>query len=142
MNKSGIGLGSASVVLVFTTLCLTIFALISYTAAGNSKALTDVEARMVINYYEADTLAECILAELITADTIPDTSTIRGTEVKTQWDGELAAGTAEFSCIVSGSRELYVKVAFNKDSYDILSWRMRDTGTWLPNDNLQVWPGK
>ena len=51
MNKSGIGIGSASVVLVFAVLCLTIFALISYTAAINDKALTEVEVRLVKGYY-------------------------------------------------------------------------------------------
>ena len=139
MNRSGIGIGSASVVMVFAVLCLTVFALISYTAAGNDKALSDVEAYLVKNYYEADTLAECILAELLAADTIPDS--IRGVNIEAQWDPELEAETAEFSCTISDEKELYVKMAFYVDSYDILSWRMRDTGTWLIDDDLPVWPG-
>ena len=139
MNKSGIGIGSASVVLVFTVLCLTVFTLISYTAAGNDKALTDVEARLVKAYYDADTLAECVVAEMIAADTIP--GSIRGVEITTQWDWELMADTAEFSCAVSEGKELYVKAVFYGDSYDILSWRMRDTGTWQTDDGLPVWSG-
>ena len=139
MNKSGIGIGSASVVLVFAVLCLTVFALISYTAAGNDKALTDAEARLVKEYYEADTLAELVLAELIAADTIPDS--VRGVEITARWDGDMLVETAEFSCVVSDGRELYVKVAFYGDSYDILNWRMRHTGEWRPNDDLPVWLG-
>ena len=140
MNKSGIGIGSASMVLVFAVLCLTVFTLISYTAAGNDKALADVETGLVKNYYEADTLAECILAELLAADT-PGPDSIRGVEITTQWDLELAAETAEFSCFVSEKKELYVKVAFYGDSYDILSWRMRNIEEWLIDDDLPVWPG-
>ena len=139
MNKSGIGIGSASIVLVFAVLCLTIFALISYTAAANDKVLTDVEARLVKSYYEADTLAECILAELISADTIPDS--IRGVNILTQWDWDLMAETAEFSCVVSNEKELCAKVALYGDSYDILIWQMRNTLEWVINNDLPVWSG-
>jgi len=43
MGKSGIGVGSASIVLVFAILCLTIFSLITYVVAGNEKALVDAK---------------------------------------------------------------------------------------------------
>ena len=94
---------------------------------------------MVKAYYEADTLAECILAKLIAADTMPDS--IRGVKITARWDWDLTAETAEFSCVVSSGKELYVKVAFYGDSYDILSWRMRNTGVWDIDDNLPVWSG-
>ena len=139
MNKSGIGIGSASVVLVFAVLCLTIFALISYSAAANDKALMDVEVRLVKNYYKADTLAECILSELIAADRIPDY--VRGVKITARWDWDLMAETAEFSCVVSDGKELYVKTVFYGDEYNILSWRMRNTGLWETEDDLPVWPG-
>jgi len=140
MNKSGIGIGSASVVLVFAVLCLTVFALISYTSARNDKALSDVEEQLVIKYYEADTLAECILAELLAADTIP--GSVLGVNISARWDTELGARTAEFSCIMSDDRELNIKVALRGDSYDILNWKMRNTGTWQIDDSLSVWLGE
>jgi len=142
MNKSGIGIGSASIVLVFAVLCLTIFALISYTAAANDMALTEVEVRLVKGYYEADTLAEFILAELLAADTISAPGYIRGVKIATRWDWDLTAEIAEFSCVISDEKELHVKVAFYGDSYDILSWRMRNTGVWETDDSLPVWPGE
>ena len=139
MNKSGIGIGSASVVLVFTVLCLTVFSLISYTTAANDKALTDVEARLVKSFYKVDTIAECILAELIAADKMPDH--LGGVKITSRWDWDLTAETAEFSCVASDGKELYVKVAFYGNEYDILSWRMRNTGVWETDDDLPVWPG-
>jgi len=142
MNKSGgIGIGSASVVLVFTVLCLTVFALISYTAAVNDRALAEVEAKLVKGYYDADTLAERVLAELLAADPIPALGPVHGVEIAAKWNRELAAVTAEFSCAVSEGKELFVKVAFYDDSYDILSWRMRNTREWLADESLPVWPG-
>ena len=139
MNRSGMGIGSGSVVLVFAVLCLSVFALISYTAAGNDKTLAEIEARMVGNYYEADTLAELILAEILTAGAIP--RSVGDVEITSRWDRELAARTAEFSCPMSDDYELYVKIALRGDTYDILSWRSRNTGAWEFEDSLPVWLG-
>jgi hypothetical protein len=139
MNRSGIGIGSASVALVFAVLCLTVFALISYTAAANDKALTDVEAGLVKSYYEADAKAEHILAESLAPGAV--SGVIRGVEVKKQWDTDLSAETVEFACVVSAGKELHVKAAFYGDSYDILSWRMRNAGAWVIDEGLPVWTG-
>lgn len=139
MNKGGTGIGSASMALMFAVLCLVVFALISYSAAGNDRVLADTEAELVKGYYEADALAEQITAELLAARTIPES--LCGVEIFAGWDDTMAAGTAEFSCPVSGRKELYVKIAVREDSYDILSWRMQDAGEWRADENLPVWPG-
>jgi len=136
MSKSEIDIGSASIVLVFTVLCFTIFALISYSAAGNYKALTEAEARMVKSYYEADTLAERILAEILESDTIP--ASIHGVEIKIQQDCDLMTEIVEFSVKTNEEKELYVKLAFFVDTYDILSWRIRSTKEWRVDDSLPV----
>jgi hypothetical protein len=136
MSKNEIGIGSASVVLVFTVLCFTIFALISYTAAGNYKALTEAEAKLVKSYYKADAIAERILAEILASDEIP--AAIHGIEIKTRRDYDLMAEIVEFSNIISDEKELYVNVAIYMDSYDILSWRIRSTKEWRADDSLPV----
>lgn len=135
MSRGGAGFGSASAALVFAVLCLTIFTLITFTSAKNDKALADAEASLVTGYYEADTLAEYILAELLGTDTAPDS--IRGVEITSHRD----TGEVEFSCRISDRKELYVKVALRESSYDILCWRMRDTGEWDAEEGLPVWPG-
>lgn len=143
MNKSGIGIGSASIVLVFVVLCLTIFALISLSYAEGEKAMTDTEAAMIKGYYEADTLAERVLAEILEADATPEA--VQGIDVTAKWERDMLAEIAEFSCPVPGfedQKELYVRVAIYEDSsYDILEWRMRDVGEWEIDDGLPVWQG-
>ena len=54
MKNGGIGVGSASIVLVFAVLCLTVFSLITLVVAGNDKVLVDAGAKLVTAYYEAD----------------------------------------------------------------------------------------
>lgn len=139
MNRGGIGVGSASIVLVFAVLCLSVFTLISLSTATSDKALTDAAVETVTGYYRADTLAEYILADILAADAVPET--VRGVAVSSVLDFDTSASIASFSCPISDVKELYVEVAVFEDTYDILNWRMRDVGDWSVDDSLPVWPG-
>ena len=139
MNKGGIGVGSASIVLVFAVLCLTVFSLITYVVAANDKALVLAEARMVAGYYEADALAERIVAEILDSDHIPPT--IQGISIETHWDMHLDAEVVEFACPASDKKALYVRLAIRYDSFDVLSWRTYDTDEWSFDDRMNVWSG-
>lgn len=135
MNRSGMGVGSASIILVFAVLCLTIFALISFTAANVDKTMLNISAKIIQDYYEADTRAECILAEILASDIIPDT--IQGVEIDTEedWDIEYV----RFECPVSDNKTLYVEIALGDDFHEILAWRLQDIGLWEPDEKLPVW---
>ena len=139
MNKSGIGVGSASIVLVFAVLCLTIFSLITFVVAGNEKALVDARVELVTGYYEADALAEKVLINILTADTVPDN--VLGINIYTGFDETTGAETTYFFCNVSDIKALYVNLIIRDDSFDILSWRMHDTDDWVFDDSLNVWAG-
>jgi len=139
-NKGGIGVGSASIVLVFAVLCLTVFSLITFVVASNDKALIAAETRLITGYYKADTLAEQILADLLHADTLP--SEVRGIAISSHWDDELNMETTYFLCPISDVKALYVSLAFHDDSFDILSWRMWDTDEWEIDTSINVWSGE
>jgi len=140
LGKSGIGVGSASIVLVFAVLCLTVFSLITYVVAGNDKALVDAKVGLVTGYYEADALAEQILHDLLTADTTP--AQIRGVDIQTGFDEDLNVETTYFFCKISDIKSLYVNLVIREDSYDILDWRMYDTDVWEFDNSMNVWPGE
>ena len=140
MNKGGIGVGSASIVLVFAVLCLTVFSLIALVVAQNDKALADAEAELIVGYYEADALAEQILAEIIAADSKPDS--VRDVDVTYQRDAEKDEEVADYLCQISDAKALYVQLALRGDSCDVLSWRMVDTDDWAADDSLNVWGGE
>ena len=140
MKKGGIGVGSASIVLVFAVLCLTVFSLITYIVAGNSKALVDAESQLVEGYYKADAFAEYVISDIFEAGTIPDT--VRGIRIETDWDDMLETEIAYFSCPISEQKALYVSFAVYEDRYEILSWRMWDTDDWVIDDHLNVWSGE
>lgn len=139
MSRSGIGVGSASMVLVFAVLCLTIFSLITFVVANNERSIVDAKVNLVTGYYEADFLAEQILIDILTADTVPSSS--HGIEILSGWDEELGVETIYYYCPVSPIKALYVNLVIRDDSFDILSWRMRDTDVWTFDDSINVWSG-
>jgi len=139
LNKSGVGVGSASIVLVFAVLCLTIFSLITFVVAGNDKALVDAKIELVTGYYEADALAEEILLNILTADPVPDK--ILGVDIRKTYDEGLDADVVYFFCEISSIKSLYVSLVIREDSFDILNWRMYDTDEWVFDDSINVWPG-
>ena len=140
MSKKGIGMGSASLTLIFIVLCMAVFALISHTYAENEMILAQAETAMVKGYYEADTLATIISEELASSDTIPES--LYGVGITAEMDEETKSQTVGFALPMSQTRELYVIIALNGDAYDTLTWRIRDTGSWLPDTNLPVWRGR
>ena len=141
MNKGGIGVGSASIVLVFAVLCLTIFSLISFIVTQNTKALIDAEARFVIGYYKADTGAEYILAELLKSETIP--SEIKGIKINIEEENDSDSTILNFAYPIYDSdyKDLFVRVSVNDDSYNILSWRVIDNAEWEISNEFNVWGG-
>jgi hypothetical protein len=140
MNKGGgVGVGSASIVLVFAVLCLTVFSLITYVVAGNHEALVHAEARLVKAFYEADALAERILAEILKADYTPET--IHGIDIDSEWLWDLDAEYVRFFSPITDTKSLYVRLAVSFDSYEILSWRMWDEDEWTIDEGWDVWLG-
>lgn len=146
-GKSGIGVGSASIVLIFAVLCLTIFSLITYIVANNNKALVDAETALVVGYYEADALAERVLAEIMFDRTRsiagPPPGEVYGIDVQWVYDEQSGMDTAYFYCPISEAKSLYVHVSPDdvNGSFDILSWRMIDTDEWQSDDSINVWTG-
>jgi hypothetical protein len=139
MGNGGIGVGSASIVLVFAVLCLTIFSLITFVVAGNDRALVDARVQLVSGYYEAEALAESVMFELLTAETTP--ASIRGVEINTRWDDTLNAVTTYFFSPISDIKALYVTLAIRDDSYDILGWRLYSVDEWKFDTSINIWTG-
>lgn len=144
-GKSGIGVGSASIVLIFAVLCLTVFTLITYIVAGNHKALVDAEAELVTGYYEADSQAARILDLLLDTGTAHAATaaagTYEGTEVKTVFNDDLGAETLYYHCPVNDRKALYVNVLIEAGAYEILSWQMVDLNDWEADGAINIWDG-
>lgn len=139
MNKGGLGVGSASIVLVFAILSLTIFSLITFVVAANDKSLIEAQSELVIGYYTADSAAERILAELLDMESIPET--VSGVGIGRAWNDERQLDSIYFFYPINDIMALYVNVVIEEYSFDILSWRMYSTDEWAADESVPIWQG-
>ena len=141
MNKSRMGVGSASVILVFAVLCLTIFALISYTAANADKDMLDISMKSVHDYYKTDTFAESILAVILDTRNIGMPDTVEGINIYYENYGNLDF-MIRYSCPVSETKNLYVEVLLDASEggeYEILAWQLQEIGDWEADTGINLW---
>ena len=137
MKKPANGVGSASIVLIFAVLCLTIFALITFSVAERERVLVEREAELVIGFYRADAIAEIFLAELLNENVTPDTTYIL--DIVSARCGITNTELTNFNVKVSDTMILAVSVIASDEWYDILSWRILNTREWVADTGLDVW---
>ena len=132
-------IGSASVVLLFAVLGLSIFTTIVYMSATMEERLIQGEIERIKAFYEADTLAEQVLAEILQDSTY--LTYVLGVEISAEWDRDLLAERIMFSIPIPDTAELFVEVVIFENSYKIYSWVVRQVTEWELDDRLNVWPG-
>ena len=112
---------------------LVIFAVLSLSTVQADKRLSDAASDAVSGYYEADTMAEEILARLRRGEE-PEGVTFSGSGLL----------FASYACPISDTQSLFVDVCFYSgldDNYTILRWQAQSTANWQPDDNINVWNG-
>lgn len=119
--------GGSSLLVIFAVLSLTIFALLSLSTVQADGRLTAISAEAIRSFYNADTEAEEILADL-RRGIVADGVTVEGDLYR-------------YSCPVSETQVLYVTVQLTKDGYDILQWQTESSANWEADDRLNVWDG-
>lgn len=118
-------IGGSSLLVIFSVLCLTVFALLSLSTVQADKRLADVNVQAVSDYYAADCQAEEILAQLRTGH-IPAGVTKTGS-------------TYSYSCTISPTQVLQVEV---RDSdLQVLRWQVVSTVHWQADNSLDLWNG-
>jgi hypothetical protein len=154
----GVGVGTVSLVMIFAVLCLTVFAMLTLSTSNAEKALADRTAAFVTGYYEADTLATKIKAEIIKsyrdgtlygAASLPDEPyDIIGFEVTIAPGVQLSYefeenGTifASYSCEVNEVQDLSVRLSLAGGSYTVLEWKTVYSQDWEIDDGITVWDG-
>ena len=140
MKRNAVGLGGASLVLIFSILCLTIFAVLALSSANREKTLTDRLKASTKAYYAADSRAveiEVKLREALARGETP--SEIDGVTVTAQDD------TYTFACPIDERRTLAVVLKAARNQLPVtlqtLQWCEISTADWTPQEELDVWKG-
>lgn len=121
-------IGASSLLVIFAVLCLTVFALLSVSTVNAHERLQDGAAKAVIGYYQADCMAESILARLRAGESL---------------DGvEQENGVCSYACAISDTQALVVEVKLDGEDYTVLRWQAVSTADWSADDKILVWSGE
>ena len=149
-KNAGIGVGYVTVMIIFAVLCLTIFAVLSFRAAGSNDALNSRAGNYLKEYYEADMSAKEMLfkldeiacqsrSSLFFSESFETAAEeIEGVTVKNSLEG----CTAEFIVEVNDRQSIYASVTFFEDrpQYRIDFWKSV-TSSFDDDHGLNVWDG-
>ena len=130
MRKSGGVSGAVSLVMIFCVLCLAVFSVLTLATADRESRLSEMTARSAADYYQADHDATVIAAALCGGGSPPADVDIAG-------EGD----TASFRLPVGDSLGLDVAISVHGGSCEILRWQTVYTGSWEPDDYLNLWDG-
>ena len=119
--------GASSLLVIFSVLCLTVFALLSLSTVSADHRIAEENAKAIVSYYDADAEANRILAKIREGE-IPAGVTNEG-------------GIYEYSCPLSDTQVLAVRVRVEGEDYSILRWQTVSTYEWEPDTDLPVWLG-
>ena len=131
MKKDNLSLpavGLSSLLVIFAVLCLTVFTLLSVSTVSAHKRLAQSSRQTIIGYYQADSQAEEILARLRSGE-VPQGVTREGDQYT-------------YSCPISDTQTLAVRVEVAGGTYQILRWQAISTEDWETEDKLPVWDGE
>lgn len=138
MKRYGMGIGGASLIMMFSTICLAAFSLLTLTTANREKNLTEKLSQSVVGYYAADSAAVEIKAKLQTAmanhAAVP--SELNGVSIYT--DGR---GSFTYSCPIDGRRSISVMLKDINGKLKVMTWNETDTQNWVPEEQLKLWEG-
>lgn len=130
--------GVSSLLVVFSVLCLTVFAMLSLMTVQVNKRLLKNSVDTVTERAEADARAQEILADL-RAGNVPEGVTQGMTEGVTEG---MTAGNGQvysYTCPVSETAHLEVSVSVDGDDYRILKWTEVSDVDWESDESIDVW---
>lgn len=137
MKQNAVGLGGASLILIFSVLCLSIFAILTLASANREQSLTEKLKTSTVAYYGADSQAveiEAKLRDALAQGEAPET--IDGVPVT------VAGETVSYNCPIDQRRTLSVTLARDGDALRTIAWREMNVADWTPQEDVDVWKGE
>ncbi|MDE7363131.1 MAG: hypothetical protein K2N38_14505 [Oscillospiraceae bacterium] len=149
VGGTGLGVGYVTVMMIFAVICMTIFAVLSYSAASSDSAFNKRGGEYLKQYYAADSTAKEKLAMLdAIAKSAADSgffedfesaaAEVSGVKVSRVRDGFSANWTVK----INDRQELAATVEFTADGgCEITNWQSRTISQDDSGEHLNVWDG-
>ena len=166
-NQQGLNIGSASIIMVFVVLCMTIFSVLSLITAVNEYDTADKYAASTAAYYEADSRAEearAVIAQMgIHALDQNLVSKAVGSEIAMAREGgdvyysyciPAENGQWELAVVLKVDEDIVAKSGpgmqaggvssegFDARELQVMKWKKEKLGQWTPDEDITVWNGE
>lgn len=142
----GAHIGSASIVMIFAVLCLTIFATLSFQTASYEWRLAEKSAAAATAYYDADSIAEeryQQIYELLQSDAAEETVLAELTVMQVAVEKQHNQTLLYYTVSMDETQELQVCILRQADgTLRIEQWKAAAVTQWDYEDTMQVWDGE
>ena len=119
--------GGSSLLVMFSVLCLTVFALLALSTVQAEGRLSQKTAQAVKEYYAADGRAEEIYARLRAGEK-PEFVSRNG-------------NAYSYACPMSDTQRLCVRVCREESGWRVLDWQVQSAAEWNSDQSVHVWDG-
>lgn len=135
-GSSGVSVGGATMVMLFSVLCLTIFSVLALVTANNEWKLAQKSADAISAYYAADSQAARVYHSLSQAGEVSDGAEIEGITVSAQDD------IIMYTVPIDEAQQLEVMLCAVEDGWEVLTWKVVRTAAWEADETIEVWEGE
>ncbi|MCL1830410.1 MAG: hypothetical protein FWG21_03170 [Oscillospiraceae bacterium] len=140
-RRPGFNVGSASIIMVFAVLCLTIFSVLSFTTSSSDLRLSHRAAKSISDYYQAEYRAQdkiILMHQQLLKEGNLDSLRIQSG----QTDLSSREFSLQFTEPVDDRRMLLVELYFDSDNNITISrWNLLAASDWIPDQSMEVWSG-
>ena len=143
--EMGAQIGSASIVMIFAVLCLTVFAALSFETAGYEQRLAEKSAASVEAYYVADGIAEeryLQIYQLLQQNLDAERLVTELEHIGVSMEIGTAQTKLSYTVPIDDMQELQVTLLWYENKVlQIAQWSAAAAVPWEAEDIIQVWDG-
>ena len=142
-KRPGFNVGSASIIMVFAVLCLTIFSVLSLITANSDLRLSMRAAKSIEDFYLAEYLAETKVIDIkekLAGGSTPQSlvSSVDGIKIEKQGNKDVIS----FVQTVDDKRDIHIALICETDMrLTVSEWRLLPNDNWNPDSGVEVWSG-
>lgn len=141
-RSAGLHVGSASIIMIFAVLCLTVFSTLSYMTAAQEQNLAQKSALAMEQYYVADWRCEETYEQIekLLASGASAGEIEKALDVQITQQG--SALCMKYAEAIDDRQELRVQLISENGKLRTTEWRVAATAQQIYNDEITVWDGE
>ncbi len=147
-RSPGLNIGSASIIMVFSVLCLTIFAVLTFVTSNSEYKLATKNCDALKTYYAADTSAVLIERDILELVDGKDVNSAMNAIASKQFQVPVSVSKVDGGCLITYSetmdenQRIDVALIYNGKTLTTEKWELCNFAEWNADNGVEVWDGE